>query len=116
MYDGKTQLLVENPINRYLISSSMLSTLKKNPDGSLTMYIQKDEPSADKKSNWLPAPNGPIYLVMRLYWPRKSPPPSILHRLRETLRGARRAFCWCTDQLRTNTERRKGHGNNPCPS
>ena len=78
MYDGKTQLLIDNPINRYLISSTMLSTLKKNPDGSLTMYIQKDQPSADNKSNWLPAPNGPIYLVMRLYWPRKSPPPSIL--------------------------------------
>ena len=27
----------------------MLSTLKKNPDGSLTIYMQKDEPSADKK-------------------------------------------------------------------
>lgn len=78
MYDAKTQLLVENPINRYVISSSMLPTLKRNADGSLTIYIQKDEPSADKKANWLPAPNGPIYLVMRLYWPRKSPPPSIL--------------------------------------
>lgn len=78
MYDAKTQLLVENPINRYLISSSMLSTLKKNPDGSLTIYIQKDEPSADKRANWLPATNGPIYLVMRLYWPRRSPQPSIL--------------------------------------
>jgi hypothetical protein len=31
----------------------------------------------DSESNWLPAPNGPIYLVMRLYWP-KSEPPSIL--------------------------------------
>jgi hypothetical protein len=78
MYDAKNQLLVANSIDRYVISSAMLSTLKKNPDGSLTIYIQKDEPSADKKSNWLPAPNGPIYLVMRLYWPRKSPPPSIL--------------------------------------
>jgi hypothetical protein len=78
MYDAKNQLLVENPIDRYLISSAMLSTLKKNADGSLTIYIQKDEPSADKKANWLPAPNGPIYLVMRLYWPRKNPPPSIL--------------------------------------
>jgi hypothetical protein len=44
----------------------------------LTIYIQKDAPAADKKSNWLPAPNGPIYLVMRLYWPRKIPLPSIL--------------------------------------
>ena len=78
MYDGKTQLLIENPINRYLINSPMLPGLKRNPDGSLTIYIQKDAPSAENKANWLPAPNGPIYLVMRLYWPRKSPPPSIL--------------------------------------
>ena len=78
MYDAKTQLLTANPIDRYVISSNMLSALKKNPDGSLTIYIQKDAPSADTKSNWLPAPDGPIYLVMRLYWPRKSPPPSIL--------------------------------------
>jgi hypothetical protein len=78
MYDGKTQLLVENPINRYLINSPMVPNLKRNADGSLTMYIQKDAPTADKKSNWLPAPDGPIYLVMRLYWPRKIPPPSIL--------------------------------------
>jgi hypothetical protein len=77
MYDGKTQLLIENPINRYLINSPMLPSLKKNKDGSLTMYIQKDSPSTDKKSNWLPAPDGPIYLVMRLYWP-KAEPPSIL--------------------------------------
>jgi hypothetical protein len=74
MYDGKTQLLIENPINRYLINSPMLPGMKKNKDGSLTIYIQKDSPSADKKSNWLPAPDGPIYLVMRLYWPKETPP------------------------------------------
>jgi hypothetical protein len=77
MYDGKTQLLIENPINRYLINSPMLPTLKKNKDGSMTIYIQKDAPPAEKKSNWLPAPDGPIYMVMRLYWP-KDTPPSIL--------------------------------------
>lgn len=33
--------------------------------GSLTLYIQKS-PGADKESNWLPAPDDPIYLVMRL--------------------------------------------------
>src|SRR5207302_9960045 len=44
MYDGKTQLLIENPINRYLINSPMLSGTKKNPDGSLTLYIQKTSP------------------------------------------------------------------------
>jgi hypothetical protein len=77
MYDGKTQLLIENPINRYLINSPMLPNMKLNADGGLTLYIQKDSPGADKESNWLPAPDDPIYLVMRLYWP-KDTPPSIL--------------------------------------
>jgi hypothetical protein len=77
MYDGKSQLLIKNPINRYLINSPMLPNMKKNADGSLTLYIQKDSPGADKESNWLPAPNDLIYLVMRLYWP-KTEPPSIL--------------------------------------
>jgi hypothetical protein len=77
MYDGKTQLLIKNPINRYLVNSPMLPTMKTNADGSLTLYIQNKSPGADKESNWLPAPNGPIYLVMRLYWP-KTAPPSIL--------------------------------------
>jgi len=74
MYDGKTQLLIANPINRYLINSPMMPSLKKGKDGSLTIYIQKDAPSADKNANWLPAPNGPIYMVMRLYWPKETPP------------------------------------------
>ncbi len=77
MYDGKTQLLTRNPINRYLINSPMLPGMRKNADGSLTLYIQKDSPGKDKEANWLPPPNGEIYLVMRLYWP-KTEAPSIL--------------------------------------
>ena len=77
MYDGKTQLLIKNPINRYLINSPMLPKMQTNADGSLTLYVQKDSPGKDKESNWLPAPDGPIYLVMRLYWP-KTKAPSIL--------------------------------------
>ena len=74
MYDGKTQLLIKNPINRYLINSPMLPNMKTNADGSLTIYIQNKSPGADKESNWLPAPAGPVYLVMRLYWPKETPP------------------------------------------
>ncbi len=74
MYDGKSQLLIENPINRYLINSPMLPGMKKDADGSLTLYIQKDSPGAERESNWLPAPNDLIYLVMRLYWPKEIPP------------------------------------------
>jgi hypothetical protein len=74
MYDGKSQFLIKNPINRYLINSPMLPGMKKNADGSLTLYIQKDSPGKAKESNWLPAPNDTIYLVMRLYWPKETPP------------------------------------------
>ena len=74
MYDGKSQLLIKNPINRYLINSPMLPNMKKNADGSLTLHIQKDSPGKGKEANWLPAPNDTIYLVMRLYWPKETPP------------------------------------------
>jgi len=57
MYDGQTQLLIQNPIDRYLINSPMLPNMKKNADGSLTLYIQHESPGADKEANWLPAPN-----------------------------------------------------------
>tara|TARA_R110002049_G_scaffold67693_2_gene175745 strand:+ start:518 stop:1936 length:1419 start_codon:yes stop_codon:yes gene_type:complete len=73
MYHGKSQLLVKNPSNRYLINSGMLDELQKNADGSLTLYIQKDAPTDPAhEANWLPAPNGPIYMVMRLYWPKEA--------------------------------------------
>jgi hypothetical protein len=72
MYHSQSQLLVDNPLNRYLLNSAMLSDMKKNADGSLTLYLQKDSPGADWQANWLPAPDGPIYLVMRLYGPQDS--------------------------------------------
>lgn len=74
MYDGNSQFLIKNPLDRYLINSPMLPYLKKNPDGSLTLYLQKDAPNAEQQANWLPAPDGPIYLVMRLYWPTTEAP------------------------------------------
>lgn len=70
MYDGKSQLMVENPINRYLLNSTMLSDMKLGKDGSLTLYIQKESPGKDLEGNWLPAPDGPFYMLMRLYWPK----------------------------------------------
>jgi hypothetical protein len=74
MYDGTSQLLIKNPINRFLINSPMLPSMRKNDDDSLTLYIQKDSPGKSKESNWLPAPNGPAYLIMRLYSPKDSSP------------------------------------------
>jgi hypothetical protein len=48
--------------------------MKKNPDGSLTIYIQKNFPGKQKESNWLPSPSGPIYMLLRLYVPKVTPP------------------------------------------
>jgi hypothetical protein len=52
----------------------MLPGMRKNADGSLTIYIQNKSPGPDRESNWLPAPAGPIYLVIRLYWPKETAP------------------------------------------
>lgn len=70
MYDAKTQLLVDNRLNRYLINSPMLPELKTDAEGGLTLFIQNASPGADRESNWLPAPNGPFYVAMRIYMPK----------------------------------------------
>ena len=70
MYDGASQLLVNNPINRYLVNSGMLDGLQRNPDGSLTIHISHAAPPDGHAQNWLPAPAGPIYLALRLYGPQ----------------------------------------------
>ncbi len=67
MYDKVTSFSVPNPINRYDLGSD--SNLKKNADGSITLYLQHDNPGPDKESNWLPAPPGPFYLILRNYAP-----------------------------------------------
>jgi hypothetical protein len=71
MYDLPASLLVANPINRYLINSPMLPQLKKDADGGLTLLIQNESPGKDKEANWLPAPKGPFFMAMRLYWPKE---------------------------------------------
>ena len=69
MYKLPEQLLIENEIDRYVIGSATPG-LKYNEDGSLDVYIQKDNPGEDKASNWLPAHHGPFSLQMRIYWPK----------------------------------------------
>lgn len=69
MYDSTNNYTVENPINRYMLGSDS-KDLKKNADGSFTIYIQKDSPGKDKESNWLPSPAGMFYLIPRSYAPK----------------------------------------------
>ncbi|MGT2433691.1 DUF1214 domain-containing protein [Cupriavidus basilensis] len=70
MYDGNSKLLVDNPLNRYLLNSRMLGRLQRDADGGLTFYVQHDSPGKAKESNWLPAPAGPFYAIMRIYMPK----------------------------------------------
>jgi hypothetical protein len=69
LYDLPAQLLVDNAIDRYLINSPMLPGLKRDPDGGLTLLIQHQPPEG-AEANWLPAPKGPFFTVLRIYLPR----------------------------------------------
>ena len=65
MYDDK-EFFIENDFKRYSIGSTT-DGLKTDADGSITIYIQHENPGADKQSNWLPAPAEGFNLTMRLY-------------------------------------------------
>ncbi|WP_230279808.1 DUF1254 domain-containing protein [Croceicoccus sp. Ery15] len=68
MYKVPQRWLVANPIDRYSISNRTKG-IKTNADGSLTLYFQHESPGKDKESNWLPAPDGPFWMVLRNYGP-----------------------------------------------
>lgn len=67
LYDGKTQMLVANPLDRYALNSG--DGLKRDADGGLTLTIQHDAPAST--DNWLPAPQGPFNLILRMYLPQQ---------------------------------------------
>jgi len=69
---GSEFFFVENPLNRY--SLSQRNEFKLNVDGSIDLYIQNESPGKDKEANWLPAPKGVFFLMLRLYWPKENDP------------------------------------------
>jgi len=66
LYDGKTKLLVDNPINRYSIGDRT-EGVQYGKDGSLTIHLWHKKPHGAAASNWLPTPKGPFYVVIRAY-------------------------------------------------
>lgn len=62
--------LEENDLARYSIGDRTQG-LHYNADGSLTLQLQHDKPTAGQ-ANWLPTPAGKFMAVMRLYEPRES--------------------------------------------
>ncbi|MFD6195794.1 DUF1254 domain-containing protein [Mycobacteriaceae bacterium NPDC060252] len=71
MYDGDF-FFVDNPLNRYTLSQR--NNLTVNSDGSVDLYLQHENPGPEKEANWLPAPSGKFILMLRLYWPKQTPP------------------------------------------
>ncbi len=71
MYDAATNLLVQNPIQRYILRPTTPG-LEKSPDGSLTLYFSNELPGAAPRGNWLPAPVGEFIVVLRTYLPSEA--------------------------------------------
>jgi hypothetical protein len=71
MYDGSF-FFVPNPINRYTLSAR--NKFVTNPDGSIDLYLQSDSPGKAREANWLPAPKAKFIPMLRLYWPKETPP------------------------------------------
>jgi hypothetical protein len=67
MYDGDG-FPVPNAIDRYAIGDR--DPLRFEADGSLALYFQHEDPGADRRSNWLPSPRGPLGITLRIYGPR----------------------------------------------
>jgi hypothetical protein len=65
MYDNQTGLMAHNELNRYSIGDRTKG-LKYNSDGSLTIHMSHQMPK-EGPSNWLPAPEGPFDILLRLY-------------------------------------------------
>ena len=68
MYDAVDFYLVANPLGRYSVGDRTPG-LRVAADGSVTIYIGRDSPGAEKESNWLPAPDAPFRPIMRMYEP-----------------------------------------------
>jgi hypothetical protein len=66
---GEDRYFAANPMGRYAIGDRTQS-LQLSQDNSLTLQIQHKRP-AEGDANWLPAPNGSFYLILRMYHPRK---------------------------------------------
>jgi hypothetical protein len=71
MYNAE-YFFVDNPLNRYTLSER--SKFNINPDGSVDLYLQNENPGPEKEPNWLPAPKGKFILMLRLYWPKERTP------------------------------------------
>jgi hypothetical protein len=65
---NKFHFFEPNQLKRYSLGTKN-KMLQLGADGSLTIYVSATPPSADKMSNWVPAPKTDFSLYVRTYWP-----------------------------------------------
>ncbi len=65
---GTNGLLVDNPLDRYVLRPDS-PELTYGSDGSLTLYLQAEEPAGVPAANWLPAPSADFVIGFRAYRP-----------------------------------------------
>lgn len=70
IYDANDKMLVDNELNRYKVGTDTKG-LKVAADGSITIPISHQKPQGENAANWLPAPEGGFYVLLRLYQPSK---------------------------------------------
>ncbi|WP_256177079.1 DUF1254 domain-containing protein [Kitasatospora aureofaciens] len=69
LYALPDRRLVDNTLDRYSIGDRTPG-LVRDPDGGLTLYVQHKRPAdAQHSANWLPAPDGPFTVIIRIYGP-----------------------------------------------
>ncbi|HKS09877.1 MAG TPA: DUF1214 domain-containing protein [Pyrinomonadaceae bacterium] len=69
LYDEQ-HFFAPNELNRYSLGTKNRD-LKRNADGSMTIYVQADAPA--ERTNWLPSPKDADFsLYIRAYWPEQS--------------------------------------------
>lgn len=69
LYELPDRRPVDNTLDRYAIGGATPG-LVRDQDGGLTLYVQHKRPAnAEHSANWLPAPDGPFTVVLRLHGP-----------------------------------------------
>jgi len=72
-YDGTAGYLVDNPIDRHLTNTLTDGLVRDAADAALTITMQRTEPTVPtERANWLPTPDGPFHLTLRMYGPEQS--------------------------------------------
>jgi hypothetical protein len=73
-YLPESVTLVPNEANKYVVAS-YTPELRRNRDDSISILMQPTKPVAFPEANWLPVPDGPFNVLLRVYGPEGNTAP-----------------------------------------